>query len=112
MEALADRRRRLYGLDRSLARQDIVQTLTKSHVLQDGEYNYTNESLKDGIWQTSAKRDFPVRTDKSFFSLQYFSVIFIYVVERHDGPRPCLLPFGFDMMRILKISLTPFDPCR
>ncbi|XP_048259678.1 uncharacterized protein LOC124146663 isoform X1 [Haliotis rufescens] len=59
MEALADRRRRLYGLDRSLARQDIVQTLTKSHVLQDGEYNYTNETLKDGIWQTSAKRDFP-----------------------------------------------------
>ncbi|XP_067681649.1 uncharacterized protein [Haliotis asinina] len=59
METLADRRKRLYGLNRSLARKEIVQTLTKSHVLQDGEYNYTNKSLKDGVWQTSAKRDFP-----------------------------------------------------
>ncbi|XP_045165354.1 uncharacterized protein LOC123529189 [Mercenaria mercenaria] len=54
----AENRQDLYGPTRNLRFQNIKDKLTKSHVLQDGEYNYTSNKLKSGIWNTSNSTDF------------------------------------------------------
>lgn len=51
----------LYGPGRNLRFLNIKDNLTKSHVLQDGEYNYTNNKLKRDFWKTSHSTDFSVR---------------------------------------------------
>lgn len=50
--------RSLYGPGRNLRFLNIKDNLTKSHVLQDGEYNYTNNNLKRDFWKTSHSTDF------------------------------------------------------
>ncbi|XP_061174243.1 uncharacterized protein LOC133183298 [Saccostrea echinata] len=59
METPAERRMRLYGPSRNLKVQEIREKLSKSCVLKDGEYNFTANKLKDGIFDTSYGRDFP-----------------------------------------------------
>ncbi|XP_060559178.1 uncharacterized protein LOC132719431 [Ruditapes philippinarum] len=57
--SLDDNRLSLYGPGRNLRFQNIKDNLTKSHVLQDGEYNFTSNKLKRGdIWKTSHSTDF------------------------------------------------------
>ena len=59
--SLEDTRLSLYGPGRNLRFQNIRNNLTKSHVLQDGEYNFTSNKLKRGdIWKTSHSTDFSV----------------------------------------------------
>lgn len=48
----------LYGPARNLQFQNMKNTLTRSHVLQDGEYNFTSNKLKRDIWRTSHSTDF------------------------------------------------------
>lgn len=58
MENLTEKRQELYGPERNVRFQNIRNKLTRSHVLQDGEYNFTNRSLGKNIWNTSHSTDF------------------------------------------------------
>jgi hypothetical protein len=60
MESPEERKRRLYGPSRNLKVQEIREKLSKSCVLKDGEYNLTANNLKEGIFDTSYSRDYPV----------------------------------------------------
>lgn len=57
-EESKERLRELYGPRRNLQFQNIKDKLTRSHVLQDGEYNFTSNKLKKDIWKTSHSTDF------------------------------------------------------
>ena len=60
MENIAEKRQELYGPERNVRVQKIRNKLTRSHVLQDGEYNFTNRTLGKNIWNTSHSTDFSV----------------------------------------------------
>ena len=52
----------LYGPGRTARYQQIKGELTRSSVLQDGEYNFTSNRLKPSVWKTSHSTDFAVST--------------------------------------------------
>lgn len=58
MANVTERLQELYGPERNVRTQKIRSKLTRSSVLQDGEYNFTNRSLGKNIWNTSNKTDF------------------------------------------------------
>lgn len=58
MANLLEKRHELYGPERNVRVQKIRNKLTRSHVLQDGEYNFTNKALGKNIWNTSHSTDF------------------------------------------------------
>ena len=60
MADTAERLQELYGPERNVRTQKIRNKLTKSHVLQDGEYNFTNRALGKNIYNTSHSTDFSV----------------------------------------------------
>lgn len=60
MMAVDGKRRDLYSLDRNIEFEKIRSILTKSSVLQKGEYNLTPTHLGRGIWDTCNSRDFNV----------------------------------------------------
>ena len=52
------RRKELYGPGRNQYAEQLRKTLNKSHVLQAGEYNYSQKSLGEGVWKTTHSSDF------------------------------------------------------
>lgn len=59
--SIQERKRKLYGSDRNKEIQRVAETLRKSSVLKEGEYNYTTEKLGDDVWQSATSVDFKVR---------------------------------------------------
>ncbi|XP_052769192.1 uncharacterized protein LOC128209273 [Mya arenaria] len=57
-DGLEGRLAELYGPGRNRRYQNIRDNLTRSSVLQEGEYNYTNNKLKRDFWKTSNSTDF------------------------------------------------------
>ena len=51
----------LYGPHRNKHAENIRNKLLKNSVLQEGEYNYTQDRLNKDIWKTSSKVDFTRR---------------------------------------------------
>ncbi|ESO96479.1 hypothetical protein LOTGIDRAFT_159893 [Lottia gigantea] len=58
MPTVSGKREELYGKARTFQAETMKANLTKSVVLQDGDYNMTNNQLKQGVWNTSAATDF------------------------------------------------------
>lgn len=59
MATLAEQRlQELYGPDRNVRFQNVKNVLTRSHVLQDGEYNFTSRKLNKDVWRTTHSTDF------------------------------------------------------
>ena len=58
--AVEERKKSLYGSRRKDNANEIKGRLTKSCILQDGEYNYVPKVLRTVVWNTSTQRDFAV----------------------------------------------------
>ncbi|CAH1791275.1 unnamed protein product [Owenia fusiformis] len=57
--ALEERRKTLYGISNRIKGEQLKKTLTRSHVLQPGEYNFTEDNHKEhGKWVSSKSLDY------------------------------------------------------
>nr|KAG5699736.1 hypothetical protein BaRGS_022134 [Batillaria attramentaria] len=65
--------------------QELRDKLTKSSVLQDGEYNLTRVGQGEGVWQSSFARDFPTKILSEDRTVNWPDMAPQYMVEKPIG---------------------------
>ena len=71
------RRHELYSLDRNILARSIKDKMGQSHVLTSGEYNFSADQSKDGLWKTSTETDFRVRIEDDLQVMRGFNPVLV-----------------------------------